>query len=109
VVWMEGLGSLRDKAMRLEALCGTLAARIAPAATAAAQRAARLCKTDLLSEMIGSGKEYASLQGTIGGYYAAKSGEPEAGARGARRWRRRSCTTTPRASPATRCRPPPKA
>ena len=81
VVWMEGLGSLRDKAMRLEALCGTLAERIAPAAAADAQRAALLCKTDLLSEMIGSGKEYASLQGTIGGYYAAKSGEPETVAR----------------------------
>ena len=81
VVWMEGLGSLRDKAMRLESLSGTLAARIAPAAAPMAQRAALLCKTDLLSEMIGSGKEYASLQGTIGGYYAAKSGEPEAVAR----------------------------
>jgi glycyl-tRNA synthetase beta chain len=81
VVWMEGLGSLRDKAMRLEALCRTLAARIAPEAEAAARRAALLCKTDLLSEMIGSGKEYASLQGTIGGYYAEKSGEPEAVAR----------------------------
>ena len=78
VVWMEGLGSLRDKAARLEALCEPLAARIAPAAAAAARRAALLCKTDLLSEMIGSGKEYASLQGTIGGYYAEKSGEPEA-------------------------------
>src|SRR5205085_5697933 len=31
---------------------------------------------DLLSEMIGSGKEYAGLQGTIGGYYAARAGEP---------------------------------
>ena len=76
VVWMEGLGSLRDKAARLEALCGPLAARIAPTAAGAAKRAALVCKTDLLSEMIGSGKEYASLQGTIGGYYAEKSGEP---------------------------------
>ena len=77
VVWIEGLGSLRDKSARLESLCGWLAERIAPPAASAARRAAILCKTDLLSEMIGSGKEYAVLQGVIGGYYAAKSGEPQ--------------------------------
>jgi glycyl-tRNA synthetase beta chain len=76
VVWIEGLGSLRDKATRLATLCEWLAARLAPTAAAHARRAALLCKTDLLSEMIGSGKEYTSLQGVIGGYYAAKSGEP---------------------------------
>jgi glycyl-tRNA synthetase beta chain len=76
VVWMEGLGSLRDKASRLVALSGWIAERVAPAAGDAAQRAALLCKTDLLSEMIGSGKEYASLEGVIGGYYALKAGEP---------------------------------
>lgn len=77
VVWIESLGSLRDKAERLETLCGWLAERLAPEAGAAARRAALLCKTDLLSEMIGSGKEYAALQGTIGGYYAQKGGEPD--------------------------------
>jgi glycyl-tRNA synthetase beta chain len=81
VVWIEGLGSLRDKAARLETLCGWLAAQVAPGAAAAARRAALLCKTDLLSEMIGSGKEYAALQGTIGGYYAGRSGEPDEVAR----------------------------
>jgi glycyl-tRNA synthetase beta chain len=40
--------------------------------------AALLCKTDLLSEMIGSGKEYASLQGVIGGHYAKRARETEA-------------------------------
>ena len=40
-------------------------------------RAALLCKTDLLSEMIGSGKEYAGLQGEIGGHYALRAGEPK--------------------------------
>lgn len=77
VVWMEGLGSLREKAARLETLAGFVAQRIAPAATAAANRAALLCKTDLLSEMIGSGKEYASLEGVMGGHYARRAGEPE--------------------------------
>ncbi len=77
VVWIEGLGSLRDKAARLESLCAWLAERLAPAAAGAARRAALLCKTDLMSEMIGSGKEYAALQGIIGGHYAARSGEPQ--------------------------------
>lgn len=78
VVWMEGLGSLREKATRLEALSGWLAGRLAPEAGAAVTRAALLCKTDLLSEMIGSGKEYASLEGVMGGHYARRAGEPEA-------------------------------
>ncbi len=77
VVWMEGLGTLRDKASRLETLAGWLAQRLAPAAVAAARRAALLCKTDLLSEMIGSGKEYTSLEGIIGAYYARRAGEPD--------------------------------
>ncbi len=77
VVWMEGLGSLRDKAARLESLAGWLAERLAPAARSAATRAALLCKTDLLGEMIGSGKEYASLEGVMGGHYARRAGESE--------------------------------
>ena len=78
VVWMEGLGSLRAKATRLESLTAWLAERIAPNAQVAAQRAALLAKTDLLGEMIGSGKEYASLEGIMGGYYARRHGESEA-------------------------------
>lgn len=78
VVWMEGLGSLRDKAARLESLAGWLADRLAPEAKAHATRAALLCKTDLLGEMIGSGKEYASLEGVMGGHYARRAGEDAA-------------------------------
>ncbi len=78
VVWMEGLGSLKQKAERLESLTGWLAERCAPSAKTAVVRAARLCKTDLLGEMIGSGKEYASLEGIMGGHYARRAGEPEA-------------------------------
>jgi len=78
VVWLEGLGSLRDKAARLESLAGWLAERLAPAAREAAVRAALLCKTDLLSEMIGSGKEYTSLEGVMGGHYARRANESEA-------------------------------
>lgn len=78
VVWMEGLGSLREKAGRLEGLTGWLAERVDAAAGPAAVRAGLLCKTDLLGEMIGSGKEYASLEGVMGGHYARRAGEPEA-------------------------------
>lgn len=77
VVWMEGLGSLREKAARLEALVDFLAPMLAPAAATAAKRAALLSKTDLLSEMIGSGKEYAALEGVMGGHYARRAGEPD--------------------------------
>ncbi len=78
VVWMEGLGSLKAKAHRLESLTGWLADALLPAAKQAATRAALLAKTDLLGEMIGSGKEYASLEGVMGGHYARRAGEPEA-------------------------------
>lgn len=78
VVWMEGLGSLREKATRLESLGGWLAQRLDGGAQGAVARAALLCKTDLLGEMIGSGKEYASLEGVMGGHYARRAGEPEA-------------------------------
>ena len=77
VVWMEGLGSLREKAARLETLVEHLAPMLAPGAAPAARRAALLSKTDLLSEMIGSGKEYAALEGVMGGHYARRAGEPE--------------------------------
>jgi glycyl-tRNA synthetase beta chain len=42
VVWIEGLGSLREKAVRLESLGEWLAARLAPSVTATVRRAARL-------------------------------------------------------------------
>ena len=78
VVWMEGLGSLREKATRLESLSGWLADRLEAMTRDAAVRAALLCKTDLLGEMIGSGKEYASLEGVMGGHYARRAGEADA-------------------------------
>lgn len=77
VVWMEGLGSLREKAARLETLVDFLAPLLATDAAPAAKRAALLSKTDLLSEMIGSGKEYAALEGVMGGHYARRAGESE--------------------------------
>ncbi|TMQ71128.1 MAG: glycine--tRNA ligase subunit beta [Candidatus Eisenbacteria bacterium] len=63
---------------QIESLGGWLAERLAPDAANAVRRAALLCKVDLLGEMIGSGKEYASLEGIMGGHYARRAGEPEA-------------------------------
>ena len=40
-----------------------------------AEQAARLCKADLVTEMVG---EFPELQGLMGGYYAAKEGLPQA-------------------------------
>jgi glycyl-tRNA synthetase beta chain len=74
VVFQKQLGTLLDKARRI----GTLASIIAPQIgldPAQAQRAALLCKCDLLTNMVG---EFASLQGIMGRYYAAAAGEPAA-------------------------------
>jgi glycyl-tRNA synthetase beta chain len=46
-----------------------------------ALRAAELCKSDLVSEMIKDGKEFTRLEGTIGAHYARRAGESEAVAR----------------------------
>jgi glycyl-tRNA synthetase beta chain len=78
VVWLEGFGSLLDKSRRLESLVRELARNAAPETQAAAQRAARLAKADLVTEMIKDGKQFASLQGLMGREYATRNGEPEA-------------------------------
>ncbi|HKO21625.1 MAG TPA: glycine--tRNA ligase subunit beta [Candidatus Eisenbacteria bacterium] len=76
IVVHERLGTVHDRTERLVVLVEDLARRLAPKSLTAAARAARLCKADLASEMVRSGKEFASLQGIIGGEYAAASGEP---------------------------------
>jgi glycyl-tRNA synthetase beta chain len=71
VTFQKDLGSIGDKAARI----GTLAAAIARelgADVATVARAARLCKADLVTKMV---YEFPELQGIMGGYYAAKSGE----------------------------------
>ena len=77
IVWHEKLGSIYDRTQRLGFLVDELARSLAPNARAAATRAARLCKADLATEMVRSGKEFATLQGIVGAEYAAATGEPE--------------------------------
>ncbi|MBU3673157.1 MAG: glycine--tRNA ligase subunit beta [Sinobacteraceae bacterium] len=77
VTFQAKLGSIGDKVKRVQ----TLAAHIAPALggdATRAERAALLCKCDLLSAMVG---EFPELQGTMGAYYALADGEePEVAA-----------------------------
>jgi glycyl-tRNA synthetase beta chain len=65
------LGTVADKAERIAGLARGLAG-YADADPALAERAARLCKADLSTEMVG---EFPELQGTMGRYYALNDGE----------------------------------
>ncbi|MGC9319441.1 MAG: glycine--tRNA ligase subunit beta, partial [Armatimonadota bacterium] len=79
VTYIEGLGSLYDKTMRLQRLVGWLCGRVTQVEEEHerhAARAARLSKCDLNTNMIGDTK-LAKLQGRIGAEYARRSGEPE--------------------------------
>ena len=76
IVWHEKLGSIYDRTQRLVQLAEELARQIAPKARQAVSRAAYLSKADLASEMIRSGKEFATLEGVVGAEYAAAQGEP---------------------------------
>ena len=67
------LGSLGDKVERVAALARELAPKVG-ADPDLAERAARLAKSDLVSEMVG---EFPELQGVMGRYYALEAGEPE--------------------------------
>ena len=73
VRYQQGLGSLDDRTARLVKLAGGLAAD-AGAKEAMAQRAALLCKADLLTGMVG---EFPGLQGAMGEHYARHDGEDE--------------------------------
>ena len=71
VVWVQKLGTLKDKAERLANLSGKIATAIG-GDKALAERASKLCKTDLLSDMV---LEFSDLQGLAGSYYAKHDGE----------------------------------
>ncbi|GFK95801.1 Glycine--tRNA ligase beta subunit [Fundidesulfovibrio magnetotacticus] len=75
VTFLAPLGSMGAKSRRVETLCAWLAAHLAPEMAASLPRAGRICKADLVSEMVG---EFADLQGVMGGIYARRKGEKEA-------------------------------
>ena len=76
VVFQENLGNLHEKGLRLISLVRFLAEelRLKKRYRDYAQRAALLCKADLLTEMVG---EFPGLQGIMGKEYARISGEEE--------------------------------
>lgn len=72
VTFHEKLGSVADKVERVAALARELAPSVG-ADPDLAERAARLAKADLVSEMV---YEFPELQGAMGRYYALEQGEP---------------------------------
>ncbi len=77
VLFQEKLGSVGDKVRRLETLAVNLAEAVG-ANTDDTRRAAQLCKSDLVTEMVG---EFPELQGIMGRHYAVVDGEPPSVAR----------------------------
>jgi len=75
MVWMENLGTIYDKTIRLEKSLDNFS-EIKDLDFNSLRRAAHLCKADLLSQMVRE-KEFTSLQGIMGYYYALNSGESE--------------------------------
>ncbi|MGB1863169.1 MAG: glycine--tRNA ligase subunit beta [Candidatus Puniceispirillum sp.] len=72
ITFYAGLGSVHEKARRLEKLAGDIATFISGCDPAKAERAGLLAKADLVTGMVG---EFPELQGIMGGYYAVASGE----------------------------------
>ena len=74
VVFQEKLGTVRDKALRLAKLGRLIAAdaSLGKADAADLERALYLCKADLVTNAV---IEFTSVQGVMGAYYAAASGE----------------------------------
>jgi len=78
VTFHQKLGTMGQKQERVRKLTEFLAAQAAPADSELRQvcaRAGALCKTDLLTGIVG---EFPELQGIMGGEYAGHDGEPAA-------------------------------
>ncbi len=82
--WAEGLktvtfhaklGTIADKVERIEILALQLAGYVSGANKTLVQKAARLCKADLVTGMVG---EFPELQGVMGRYYAVAQKEDAA-------------------------------
>ncbi|OFK24293.1 glycine--tRNA ligase subunit beta [Olsenella sp. HMSC062G07] len=75
VVFQERLGTVLQKAERMEAVAPEVARAAGADAdvVAHAARAARLAKADLVTQAV---VEFTSQQGVMGGYYARAAGEP---------------------------------
>lgn len=86
IVFLKGLGSVLDKTRRIQWLASWIAVQLGSVRGAEVDRwshgqeheyldaAASLCKADLASSMV---KEFPSLQGVMGGWYAKAAGKSE--------------------------------
>ena len=74
MVFQKQLGTLFDKKERISELAGRIAKLIGDQ-PGHAERAAQLCKCDLLTNMV---NEFPELQGIMGRYYATHDGEADA-------------------------------
>jgi glycyl-tRNA synthetase beta chain len=74
IIFHEKLGTQAERIERIERLAAELSPMVG-ADVARARRAARLCKADLLTEVVA---EFPELQGLMGKYYAEAQGEDEA-------------------------------
>jgi glycyl-tRNA synthetase beta chain len=73
VLFQAKLGSMHAKIQRVVELVAHLSASEPPHIQSQVQRAALLCKADLVSQVVG---EFPKLQGIMGRVYAAAAGEP---------------------------------
>ncbi len=76
VLFQADLGSVYDKTTRIQRMAGILAdaLQLSAAEKAHISRGALLCKSDLVSHVVG---EFPKLQGIMGGIYARVAKEPE--------------------------------
>lgn len=77
VTYQKALGSMAQKAARVESLAAWIGERLrstAPVDERAVMRAAKLAYADLVTDVV---KEFPELQGHMGGVYARKDGESE--------------------------------
>lgn len=72
VLFHERLGTVREKVSRLQKNAASIAGQIGGIDLTMTDRAAFLCKADLLSNMV---YEFPELQGVMGRYYAIQAGE----------------------------------
>jgi glycyl-tRNA synthetase beta chain len=73
LVFQEKLGSVFQKSQRVATLSKSMA-KLLGCNTADCERAARLCKCDLVTDMV---REFSDLQGVVGSYYAKHDGESD--------------------------------
>jgi glycyl-tRNA synthetase beta chain len=80
ITWLEGMGTMADKSERLSKLAGKIAEnfKVSKEMIKTVQTAALLCKADLATNIIRE-KEFNSLQGYMGGFYAIKQDKQAAG------------------------------